>query len=428
MMRCGFLRFVGLLMVISALAVGCSDETGSGDGFDAPPGEGAEVDEDLPFEVVYTRGQTLNADDLDFEATQRLAAANSEAAFRLYRQIRQTEGGKSWIFSPFSLSRAFSNYYGADGLLGDAFDAVFDFRPENCTEEAWLDLTFLASHREPSNLEESERSFFESSDIYWVDREGMRGNFDRVHVLPFDEPEVTRGIINDWIEERSYGLLKDFLAPGVTEGAQAVTTNVVFFRGAWATKFVEAEPIAFQAASGIQDNPAFYGELVTLASVNEEATTLRVPYSQGYSLWVMMPHASLDDFADGLNPATFEQAVGETIEYTVSLTLPEFETKSQPDINAVLGEIRRETGTEGGTFSGAHIETVTHKAVIKVDREGTRAAAATTVTEFDNNGGFFPEPITITLDRPFVYIVADDASGSLLFMGEYTGQQATPGQ
>lgn len=378
------------------------------------------------FEVVQEREPYEGEYDYGLGRTMR--EANTAFAFDIYGKLRG-EDNKNLVISPFSISRAFSNYYkGAeDSPVKPAFEQVFRFS-EEMDNESWKMLTAWVSDRsEYDDVPEAERSLFVSSDIYWIDDNypDKRGNFDRTHMLDLNgEPEKSRGIINDWIEEKSFGLLTDFIDKGLIDpDTEAVTTNVVFFAGAWAGEMEEKPAISFQAAGGVEETDAFGNSYEDVrAGSNDEISVATIPYAHDYNMVVMMPHGDFEAFANGLNAERYGEVLGVQDRAALTFSMPEFDSASNPDIVGAIDSLRQDTGTsDGGTLSGAFLETYIHKANISVSKEGTRAAAATVIIEYANSEPEPAPPLEIVFDKPFVYTITD-SSGHILFMGEYTGK------
>ncbi|MBQ6845877.1 MAG: hypothetical protein IJO61_01980, partial [Oscillospiraceae bacterium] len=71
------------------------------------------------------------------------------------------------------------------------------------------------------------------------------------------------------------------------------------------------------------------------------------------------------------------------------------------------------------TFEDMWIEDVLHKTYIEIDEEGTEAAAVTAVGMGGSGSAEPPEPIELKFNKPFTFVIRDDVSGEILFMGEY---------
>ena len=421
-MRSTHLSILFASLSLTAFSIGCGPTEDNNESSSNNP-----QTEERAFEVVSEREAYDGEHDYDLASTMQ--EANTAFAIDMYRKLRTLEKPeKNLVFSPFSISRAFSNYYkGAeDSPVKPAFEEVFRFT-EEMDNESWKMLTFWISDRSRyEDVPEEERSLFVSNDIYWIDDDypDKRGNFDRVHMLDLNrESEKSRQVINDWIEEKSFGLLVDFLDEGkINQDTEAVTTNVVFFAGAWSGDMEDKPTIEFQAAEGVQQAKAFgqsYEE--ANAMVTDEMSVATIPYAHDYSMIVMMPHGDFDEFANNLDVATYDEVVRSQNRYELTFSMPEFNAATSPDIVAAIDGLREETGTsDGGTLTGAFREDYIHKVNIAVTKEGTRAAAATVIIEYANSEPEPPEPLEIVFDKPFVYSIID-RSGHILFLGEYTG-------
>lgn len=371
----------------------------------------------LAFEILHERELTGEAPPQDIAS---LVEGNTQFALEIYAKLANPS--ENLIFSPLSISRAFSNYYKAGGVNEDQFLGVFHYLPDPvASEQAFRALSVQLMSRDTTK---ERASFFESSDIYWVDSgqasELDNLNFDRVHALPFSEdPEYARGVINGWISERSRGLLPEFLDQGtITPDTFRVTTNVIFFIGNWAHKY-QSRSLSFQGPTGTKDVKAFGTEEDYRYRVAEDHTTVQIPYTEGYSLVLVMPD-DLEAFQNTLTTSRLAELF-ENLEWgSLDLTIPEIETSSEPDIVAAISALREDAGFDSGsTLTGAYDEAYIHKAVIKADKDGTTAAAATAVIEYGNNA---PEFTIINFDRPFVYFIIEDSTDSILFLGHFVGE------
>ena len=106
----------------------------------------------------------------------------------------------------------------------------------------------------------------------------------------------------------------------------------------------------------------------------------------------------------------------------VALTMPKFEFESEFGLKETLmGMGMAEPFRDSADFSGMssqsdlHIDDVVHKAFVSVDEAGTEAAAASAVIV--GTTSMPPEPVKVTLDRPFVFLIRDIKTGTILFIG-----------
>jgi serpin B len=237
-----------------------------------------------------------------------------------------------------------------------------------------------------------------------------------------------------------------------------VLTNAVYFKGDWQTKFDKkrTQDAPFTHASGAKaDVPLMnltgkfhYGEL-TIAEREEPDTlppdvprvpigrlspkvkvqVLEMPYAGNQlSMLVYLPERAYatDRLAGWLSAE--ELGTRQLKPREVIVSLPRFKTESTLSLKPVLQEMGMKRAFGAADFSGLHtsdehlyISHVLHKAFVDVNEEGTEAAAATAVVIGKSAR---PEPKVFRADRPFVYAIRENKTGTTLFMGRYNGPKA----
>jgi serpin B len=162
-----------------------------------------------------------------------------------------------------------------------------------------------------------------------------------------------------------------------------------------------------------------------LVSTGDGYLLVSIPYAGDASMVVVLPDPSrFDEVATRLGPAELERALGSAQPLDVSLTMPRFEFRTELELSGLLGDLGMHTAfTDAADFSGMtgdrrlSIGAVIHQAFIKVDEEGTEAAAATAVVMRVTAA---IEPAVVTLDRPFLFVIQHDGTGEVLFVGQVT--------
>ncbi|MDE5877415.1 MAG: hypothetical protein K2H47_07990 [Muribaculaceae bacterium] len=241
-----------------------------------------------------------------------------------------------------------------------------------------------------------------------------------------------RSEINRWIENHTYGFIKDFLSDGVCGNAALV--NTIYFKGIWTDAFNTANtaPAPFHNLDGsVKEVAAMHRKFYFEASFNNDVTTLIFPLGVGgsnrhFMMTVMMP---ADDFDGFVNTLTAEKIAGFT-ESTIhkseplSLRLPKFESDYKNDIISCLTALGLgsmfDNGFDSMLTSPVKLNTAVHGARIKVSEEGTEAAGATTLSGASWGRPNDPEWIVVNIDHPFVYTISEVSTGTILFMGEVT--------
>ena len=149
-----------------------------------------------------------------------------------------------------------------------------------------------------------------------------------------------------------------------------------------------------------------------------------VPYSLGeMSMTVLLPgEGTFEEFEDSLNADVLDQILDDIeIDY-ITLTMPLFKFESEFSLGETLaGMGMPDAFGARADFSGMtgsrelRISAIVHKAFVSVDEEGTEATAATSVVVFES--GPAKEPIPVTVNRPFIFLIRDRATGTVLFLG-----------
>ena len=156
-----------------------------------------------------------------------------------------------------------------------------------------------------------------------------------------------------------------------------------------------------------------------------------VSYSWGeMSMTILLPdEGALEAFEDSLDPDLLYQIADGIAIDAVTLTMPLFKFESEftlGDTLAVMGMPHAFAGS--ADFSGMTgsrdlwISEVVHKAFVSVDEKGTEAAAATGVSML--LGGFGEDTIAVTVDRPFIFLIRDTGTGTVLFLGRVSESQS----
>jgi serpin B len=238
--------------------------------------------------------------------------------------------------------------------------------------------------------------------------------------------EAARVAINGWVADQTEQRIKELLAQGdVDEMTRLVLVNAIYLKAAWQTAFgTEATaPAPFTRLDGTTvDAPLMHtsGQLPYASGTGWQAVEL--PYVGGkLSMLVIVPD-DLAAFEKTLDGAALAGIVGDLSPREVILALPKFGTESKLELGPVLAALGMPTAfTDAADFSGItkeqalQISAVIHQANIDVDENGTAAAAATAVVM--RATAMPAEPVTLTVDRPFLFALRDVESGAVLFQG-----------
>ena len=377
-----------------------------------------------------------------------LVAGNSAFAFDLFRALKAQDG--NLFYSPHSISAALAmTSAGAAGETASQMAETLRFLlPGDRLHPAFNALEHeLASRGAGVRGQDGERFRLNVVSAVW----GQQGHDFRETFLdvlaesygggvrPADfggAPEQSRRAINDWVAERTEDRIRDLIPPGVINPlTRMVLTNAVSFNASWSTPFGEAETRArsfhlLDGSSVAVPTMRTQQELPYAAGDGYEAVDL--PYSgHELSMTVIVPdRGRFQAFEDSLDAALVERIIAGLGYRYVTLDLPRFEFESQFRLGEALKSMGMPAAFDSAAadFSGMdgrsclagdpgclYIRAVLHKAFVSVDEAGTEAAAATAVVMQTESAG--PAPVSLQVDRPFLFLIRDQATGAILFVG-----------
>ncbi|MFO7918766.1 MAG: serpin family protein [Anaerolineae bacterium] len=372
----------------------------------------------------------VGEDDLD-----ALVEGNSAFAFDLYRFLAKEED--NLFYSPYSISLALAmTHAGARGETEAQMADVLHFTlPQEELHPAFnaLDLA-LASRGE----EEEEGFRLHVVNALW----GQKGyeflseflrtlaeNYGAgLRVLDFaTKPEESRVTINDWVAEETEERIEDLLPKNAIDRSTVlVLTNAIYFNAAWQHPFQEEQT----------EDGTFYlrdGEEVTVPMMNQTESfaygegegyqALELPYEdEELSMVILLPkEGGFEEFEGTLDAGRVEAIVQDMTRTSVNITMPKFSHEWDTSLKETLSALgmpvafSSDADFSGMTGSrGLFIDDVIHKAFVAVDEEGTEAAAATAVIMRESAP---LSPVEFTVDHPFIFLIRDRETGTILFVG-----------
>jgi serpin B len=244
--------------------------------------------------------------------------------------------------------------------------------------------------------------------------------------------EEARGTINTWVQKETKDKIKDLLPRGtVTRDTRLVLTNAIYFKGDWQDPFKKeaTKDLPFTPADGkTVDAPLMFRMGGYNYAETDAFQVLDLPYTgRRISMTVILPRT-----ADGL-PAVEKELTGDKLAATlktlrfekqVHVHLPRFKTEKSFTLNEPLKALGMRAAFAGADFSGMHtgkeqldITAVVHKAFVDVNEEGTEAAAATGAVVGVTSAAPPPKPKYFKADHPFLFLIRDHKTGSVLFLG-----------
>lgn len=367
----------------------------------------------------------------------KLVAGNTGFGFDLYGRLRGDAG--NLFLSPFSISTALGMC--AAGAKGATLDEMTKVLRLPADAHPAFGAVLKSLNEEP---DAKKRGFtLSAANALWAQKGyPWRPEYKRLVAADYaaglfdvefiSAAEEARGTINAWVEKETRDKIRELLPRGtVTRDTRLVLTNAIYFKGDWLDPFKKdaTKDQPFTLADGKKvDAPLMHRVGGYLYAENDAFQVLDLPYTgRRVSMTVVLPRK-----ADGLAAVEKEvtaDKLSETLkalryEREVHVHLPRFRVEKAFTLNEPLQALGMKAAFRGADFSGMHtggeqldITAVLHKAFVDVNEEGTEAAAATGVVVGVTSAAPPPKPKHFRADRPFLFLIRDAKTGSVLFLG-----------
>ena len=381
------------------------------------------------------------------DAERKLVEQNSDFAFNLFRQTRDTE---NHVISPLSITYALGMLNnGADGITREEICQVLSGGQQtDYADVATMNAFCRKMLTESALLDEDTRVAIANTIFFNGDREelSLKSAFKEAAATYYDatpsvlsfSDEATLGTINQWATDQTDGMIRDLLKPEDLEDPNLVSflLNAICFKGAWANPFNKenTQKTYFDNKKRTAMMMMQYQEF-RYAETNLYQSVI-LPYGNGsYQMTVFLPQygKTLDDVLAAMNGKNWNAAKYEN--YFVWLGMPRIETDTNQDLVDIMASLGMKNaflkynghGFMDFCYAGDNeeysdqcwISLMRQKAHLKLDEKGTEAAAATVIGMVDKAmPQYYAEFIA---DRPFLYIISERSTGSIFFIGQYMG-------
>jgi len=363
-----------------------------------------------------------------------LVSANNRFAFQIFKELVKEDAGKNIFISPFSISTALAmTYNGAEGSTEDAMSETLEYQDMSRGQVNSGYLALLES------LERVDREVaLDIANSIWIHDEfesNVHNDFKNtlseyflsgIYARPFDESRTVTEI-NDWISDKTNKKIEKMI-DRTDPNTPMFLINAIYFKGEWITKFDNAntEKRDFYLSDGSivkPDTMSVSGEFMYKSG--NDFSVARLPYGRDkIAMYIFLPTKDMhvDIFMDRLNQSTFNDILNRMkLVKDLKVRLPSFRVEyGKKRLNDVLTEMGMGIAFDAGRadFSGMAslgnlwIDFVDHKAIIDVNEEGTEAAAVTVVAPT------YSLPRVFYVNRSFFFVIRDDRSGTIIFMGK----------
>ena len=368
---------------------------------------------------------------------EELVMSNNDFAFNLFRQA--DIGNKSAILSPISITYALGMLNnGAAGETQAQINKVLGFGE---TGADGINAFCRKMLTEAPNLDKLTKVMIANT-IYMNKGYELKSDFITKAKTFYDaEPETrdfadgqTRDVINNWGNDHTEGMIPEVLKEGEFDpSAVSYLLNAIYFKGAWAEKFDKdnTKDETFKGYSAETQVPMMHQEHEFNYTETDDCQALCLPYGNGaYRMTILLPKEgkTINDVLKNLTAESWERYQFMDRAY-VDLKLPRFESTTDVGLNDIMSALGMPRAfdpylAEFPNFCNVptFIGMMKQVAKIKLNEEGTEAAAVTVIGEYVSAiEPSEPQHVQFFANRPFLYVISEQSTGAIFFIGQYMG-------
>ncbi|MDH7461413.1 serpin family protein [Chitinophagaceae bacterium 26-R-25] len=368
------------------------------------------------------------------ENTTTVVTGQNEFAYNLFnRQLQAETSNGNTLVSPLSVYLCLAMAYnGADGQTKAAIEqalaikgitiddvnkvcqAIITQMPQ---EDGKVALSIANSVWYTNSTAAPLNSFLDATSTYY--KATSKG-------LDFSSPSAV-STINDWVSNNTKGKIKKIIDQ-IDAGEVMFLINAIYFHGSWKNGFNPSSThnYIFYAADKSQPSVPFMTGTVTASHFHTDSyMALELPYGsgKGFSMFVVRPldaQRSIQDFVASFDFNAFATTLHQADSGQFVITIPKWEySYSVKDFKSILSDMGMgDAFSSSANFSKMYstpvqLTRVVHKTYINVSEDGTVAAAVTAAGIAVTSAG----PVVFKFDHPFVYLIMEKQTGSILFAG-----------
>lgn len=368
--------------------------------------------------------------------------AVNDFSFDFFKKIYDDkENTGNLFYSPYSVFSALAMVYeGAKGDTAIEMEDVLSIEQDNESFHEYMKSLY-------NNLNYNDKYDISTANALWPDV-GFNLIDDYVSVIEsyyggnaeeveYAYPKKAAETINNWVENQTNNLIEDLVPPDIIDPVltKLILTNAIYFKGIWKIQFDEANTTLKNFT--LLNNEKIEVDTMKLVDTEnrfnytetEDLQILELPYKgDEISMIIILPgkNSDVSDIVDSINKETYNNWIKSMTKKECDIYLPKFEFKTSYSLKDYLNDLGMEKAfstkadfsdisNEGQLF----LSHVLHKAFVKVNEEGTEAAAATAaamkLTAFP---GEEDTRKTFDCDHPFLFTIHHKKTDTVLFMGE----------
>lgn len=374
---------------------------------------------------------------------KQVESANNSFATTLFGQVAVQGNGKNFFISPLSVSMALAmTLNGAHGQTFTAMQNTLGLSGLSNDEinQSYQNLITMFSNLDPNVTFNIANSIWYKNNFSVLDPFlTVDSTFYNAEIRPLDFSAANAAdIMNSWVSEKTDGKIQSIINPPIPASAVMYLMNALYFNGTWTYIFHDTtnQNLTFQLPGGTTEEDSMMIVHDTL-NYYSDATfqAVELPYGDGdYSMIVLLPSTlSSSANAAALTQSEWNSVLNGLKPEDVQITMPKFRIEYSTSLKDALTQMGMGTAfspeadfTRISPAGGLSISDVLHKTYIDVNEKGTEAAAVTVVTFVSavEQGGHVG-PYLVNVNRPFIFLIKENHSNTIMFMGVVVDPNST---
>jgi len=370
---------------------------------------------------------------------QDILENGNKFAIDLFREMCLEMGGDNVFISPLSASLALSAVTnGAQGTTLEDMKGVLGFEPYSLEE-----MNGFYHHLVPALKEVDNTVSLKIANAVWIEEtfpvktpfiQSLQHYYDAsVTNLDFSDPAAP-SVINKWCADNTNDMIKKVI-DRIDTDSRLIYTNALYFKGKWESPFDKEVSWkgSFTNLSGTTGEVTYMEQTDGFPYTTSQSVAIaEIPYgNKAYSMVIVLPDpgVSVLDVISGLTPEQWNLWTSGLYTSELNLRIPRFKVEFDSKETMIPVLTRMGMGVAFDPFKAnfsnisdipLFIALLKQNAIIQVDEEGTEAAAVTTVG-FDVTSVGPGHTIPFHVDRPFLYFIKEQSTGTILFAGLMSG-------
>ncbi len=361
-----------------------------------------------------------------------LARSNNDFGFDIFKALHKKHLKDNLFISPFSISTALSMT--VNGAQGETYDEMirtlkyngWSLEELNNAFKAYLDIVPFLDDEVKMSIANSiwyKNGFQVLPEFIDVNKKYFSSE---VYGRDFSKPS-TKDEINGWVDDKTEGKIKDILDQ-VDPDAVMFLINAIYFKGKWMYQFdkkkTTKQDFILEDGNRVKVDMMDGGEITIPYYENDIFQMIDLPYGDSiFSMSILLPlhNNKVDDIIANLDISSWNDYVKNMAPLKMPVQIPRFKIEFKDSLKNVLIDLgmykafnpAQADFTKIRKSGGIFIDDVIHQSFVEVDEKGTEAAAATVVIIKDTSAGIY-----FYANRPFVFVIRDNRTNSVLFIGK----------